>query len=362
MSDEAPDREQQTEDPSQRKLDEAHRKGDVAKSQEVTTWFMMVGSALLFLVAAPISSSGIVQQLSLILGKADQFSIGGTGFNAFVTSLATTFLLIVLVPLGIMSLFGVAANLVQHRPLLTVETIKPKLSKISLVQGAKRLFSLEALVNFTKGLAKLTVVALVLFFAIWGQRDELDTLISMDLAALMPEFQQLALKIFAATIAVVTLIAVADYLYQRQRWWQKQKMTIKEVRDEHKNQEGDPQIKARIRQIRQEKSRRRMMASVPEATVIITNPTHFAVALKYDRAMPAPKCVAKGMDAIALRIREKAREHEVPIVENPPLARALYASVDIDETIPAEHFKAVAQVIGYVMRLRQKSAWRSASA
>jgi flagellar biosynthetic protein FlhB len=131
------------------------------------------------------------------------------------------------------------------------------------------------------------------------------------------------------------------------------------VRDEYKQMEVSPEIKGSIRAIRNERSRQRMMANVPYATVVITNPTHFAVALKYDRAMAAPKCVAKGADAIAFRIRELAKQHDVPIVENPPLARALYASVDIDQTIPAEHFKAVAEVIGFVMRLHRKSSWKA---
>ena len=136
-------------------------------------------------------------------------------------------------------------------------------------------------------------------------------------------------------------------------------MTVQETRDEYKQMEGDPKIKGRIRAIRSERGRKRMMAQVPEATVVITNPTHYAVALKYDRDMAAPLCLAKGADAVALRIRELAREHNVPIVENPPLARALFASVDVDETIPAEHFKAVAQVIGFVMQLKRKSGWRA---
>lgn len=358
MASEAPDKEEQTEDPSQKKLDDALKKGDVAKSQEVTTWFMMVGSALLFLIMAPITTGSLTHELALMLGNADQFKLGDRGFQAFVNSSTQIFLLIILAPLGIMSLFGIAANLVQHQPLFTAETIKPKLSKISPIQGAKRLFSTEALVNFSKGLVKLILVGLVVFFAVWNERDELDTMVSMDLSALLSMFQVLALKIFASTIAILSIIAVADFMYQKNKWWKKQKMTIKEVRDEHKSQEGDPHVKARIRQIRQEKSRQRMMASVPDATVIITNPTHFAVALKYENGMASPKLLAKGVDDVALRIREKAKEHNIPIVENPPLARALYASVDLDDTIPTEHFKAVAQIIGYVMRLRQKSDWR----
>src|SRR5690606_12404326 len=140
-----------------------------------------------------------------------------------------------------------------------------------------------------------------------------------------------------------------------QTWLARQRMSHREVREEYKQMEGDPQIKARIRQIRAQRSRKRMMAQVPQASVIITNPTHYAVALRYEAGLGAPICLAKGMDAVALRIRALATEHEIPIVENPPLARALFASVDVDDEIPTEHYKAVAEVIGYVMKLRRET-------
>jgi flagellar biosynthetic protein FlhB len=155
-----------------------------------------------------------------------------------------------------------------------------------------------------------------------------------------------------AALAVLAVVAVLDYALQRYRFMQRNRMSKQEVKDELKQTDGDPAVKARIRKVRIERARRRMMAQVPEATVVITNPTHYAVALKYESGkMAAPICVAKGMDALALRIRAVAEEAEVPIVENPPLARALYASVELDEAVPPEHYKAVAQVIGYVMRL-----------
>jgi flagellar biosynthetic protein FlhB len=184
-------------------------------------------------------------------------------------------------------------------------------------------------------------------------------MITADPALILAAFLEISLKIFGAVIAVITVIALADYVYQRNRWWQRQKMTLQETRDEYKQMEGDPKIKSRVRAIRAERSRKRMMAAVPQATVVITNPTHYAVALKYDRTLSAPLCLAKGADAVALRIRTVAREHDVPIVENAPLARALFASVEVDQTIPAEHFKAVAQVIGFVMRLQDKSKWKA---
>jgi flagellar biosynthetic protein FlhB len=153
-------------------------------------------------------------------------------------------------------------------------------------------------------------------------------------------------------VAILAFVAAADFLFQYQQWYEKQKMSVQEIKEEFKQTEGDPAIKARIRQIRQTKMRKRMIAAVPEASVVITNPTHYAIALKYDREMNAPLCVAKGVDALALKIREVAEKNSVPVVENPPLARALHATVEVDEEIPPEHYKAVAEVIGYVMKLR----------
>ncbi len=359
MSDEAPDRESKTEDPSQKKLDDAHKKGDVVKSQEVNNWFMIAGSGLLFSMMAAPTTAALGDSLKLLLANADLFEIGGAALGNFMNNLAMTILLVAMIPLAVLMAFGIAANLVQHGPLLSVEPITPKLSKISPIQGAKRLFSTEALVNFLKGLIKIAVVGTVVWAVVWPEVGRLETMIMVDPALILPDFQALGLKVFGAVIAVVTIIALADYVYQRNKWWNRQKMTVQEVRDEYKQMEGSPEIKGRIRAIRNERSRQRMMANVPQATVVITNPTHFAVALKYDKDMQAPICVAKGADDVAFRIRELAKEHDVPIVENPPLARALFASVDIDDTIPSEHFKAVAQVIGFVMRMKPKAAWRS---
>ncbi len=359
MSDDAPEQSSKTEDPSQKKLDDAHKRGDVVKSQEVNNWFMIAGSGLLFSLMAAPTTTGLATSLRSLLAHAEEFEVGGPALTNFFDGLAMTILAVALVPLVVLAACGIAANLVQHRPLLSLDPLTPKFSKISPIEGGKRLFSRDALVNFVKGLVKLSVVGAVVFFVIWGDRDRLETMVTLDPAALLPAFQEMGLKIFGAVLAIVTVIALADYVYQRQRWWNRLKMTVQEVRDEYKQMEGDPKIKGRIRAIRNERSRRRMMAAVPKATVVITNPTHFAVALKYDKTMRAPLCLAKGADDVAFRIRELAKEHDVPIVENPPLARALFAAVDVDETIPTEHFQAVAQVIGFVMRMQNKRAWNA---
>lgn len=359
MSDEAPDEDSKTEDPSQKKLQDAIEKGDVAKSQEVVTWFMLLGSAAVFAMMAPGTAAHLSDSLKVIMVNADQYELGGAGFSAFINNLALTLLGTVMIPLVVLSACAILANLVQHQPLLSAEPLTPKFSKVSPLAGFKRLFSSESLVNFAKGLLKIGIVGVVVVAVVWPERDRLDTMMTADPLIILADFQEIGIRIFIAVLAVVTVIAMADFLYVRHTWWKKHMMTLQETRDEYKQMEGDPHIKGKLRQLRQEKSRQRMMQAVPDATVVITNPTHFAVALKYDKGMKAPQVVAKGADAVAFRIRELAKANDVPIVENPPLARALFASVEVDGIVPAEHFKAVAEVIGFVMRLKRGAGWKS---
>jgi flagellar biosynthetic protein FlhB len=280
------------------------------------------------MMAGPTSAS-LVESLKILLENAEKFEVGSQALATFWSNLAGSILLVAILPSIVLAAFGITANLIQHRPLLSLDPIKPKFSKINPIEGAKRLFSSEALVNFVKGLIKLAVVSAVLWFVLAPEIDSLENMVNLEPGMILKDFMDLSLKIFGAVLAVVTVIAIADYLYQRNRWWNRLKMTVQETRDEFKQQEGDPKVKGRIRQVRMERSRKRMMAAVPQATVVITNPTHFAVALKYDKTMNAPQCVAKGADAVAFRIRELAKSNNVPIVENPPLARALFASVEV---------------------------------
>jgi len=202
----------------------------------------------------------------------------------------------------------------------------------------------------------LGVIATAMALVVWPERGRLIDVISIDPAFILPMTKIMTLKMLGISLVILGLIAAADFAFQKQKWLKKQRMTVKEIRDEHKQMEGDPAVRAKLRQLRAERGRNRMMQSVPAATVVVTNPTHYAVALKYEKGMPAPVCVAKGADRIALKIREIATDSDVPIVENPPLARALHATVEIDDQIPAEHYKAVAEVIGYVMSLKSRLA------
>ena len=241
----------------------------------------------------------------------------------------------------------------------------PRLASFVLLGGGiigfKRVFGLDGLLNFVKGIAKILLVGGACVWAAWLERERVVTALDLPPAGVATLAFSLVFKAVLAGLVVLAVIAALDYVYQRRRFMGRHRMTRQELRDELKQSEGDPQVKARIRQIRLERSRKRMIAAVPEATVVITNPTHYAVALKYESGkMSAPVCVAKGVDHLALTIRKVAEENDVPVVENPPLARALYAAVEIDDEIPAEHYKAVAQIIGYVMRLAQKTGfWRS---
>jgi flagellar biosynthesis protein FlhB len=258
-------------------------------------------------------------------------------------------------PFILMILSGLAGAVLQHRPIFTTEPMMPQIGRISPLAGFKRMFGTEALVQFLKGLGKLVVVGAAMTVAIWPERARRESFATMDIAALLPATQQEALKLMGAVLAIYAFLAGADYIYQRVTWYNRQKMTLQEQKDEFKETEGNPEVKAQLRKLRARASRRRMMAKVPQATVVVMNPTHFAVALQYERGMAAPVCVAKGLDEVALRIRSVAEDNGVPVVENPPLARALYKAVDLDQEIPVEHYKAVAEVVGYVMRFRRRA-------
>ena len=359
MASDDTDESSKTEDPSAKRLEDARKRGDVSKSPEVVTWLMLGGTAGVLALMAPWTSANLMQQLRIVMANADTYDVGGGAFGSFVTALAISIVGVAIVPMVVLTGIAVAANLIQHRPLFSFTPIAPKFSKISPLAGMQRLFSRDALINLVKGLIKLAIVGGVMAYALWPERNRLDTMVTADPAMLLGIVEELVLKVFWAAVAIMTVIAIGDFAYQRNRWWNKHKMTLQEMRDEFKQMEGDPKIKGRIRQLRMERARKRMMANVPTATVVVANPTHYAVALKYERAMAAPLCVAKGVDDLALRIRAVAEEHGVPVVENPPLARALHASVEIDQVIPTEHFKAVAQVIGYVMRLNSRPRWRA---
>jgi flagellar biosynthetic protein FlhB len=342
-----------TEDPTQKRLDDAHDRGDVAKSQEVNTWFMIAGATLVLSSFSGSIGSGMEMPLRGLIANSWMFHADGPSLLALAQSLEYKLLAALGVPLLMLALAAIAGNMIQHRLVWSGESLKPKFSKISPASGLKRIFGKQAAANFLKGLFKLIALGAVMTAILWPERHRLESMMHFDPAMILGVTTSLTLQLMGAVVAMLAVVAIADYFFQYRQWYERQKMSLQEMKQEFKQAEGDPHIKGRIRQLRYARMRKRMMAAVPKASVIITNPTHYAVALSYERGMTAPVCVAKGLDNIALKIREIAGEHDIPIVENVPLARALYATVEIDAEIPVEHYHAVAEIIGYVMGLRR---------
>jgi flagellar biosynthetic protein FlhB len=355
MADER-DETEHSEDPTQKRLDEALERGDVVKSQEVNTWFIIAGATLILLALSGPMGGGITTTLRGFIANSYAARVEGRDFLGLMEKLGFEIITAMALPLLLLVLAAILGNMIQHRLVWSAEALKPKLSKISPAAGFDRLFSRQSLANFAKGLAKLAIVGAIMAALMWPERHRLDALIAVDPAALLPVTRSLALSMLGAVVAVLAIVGAADYLFQYRQWFERQKMSVRELKDEFKQTDGDPMIKAKIRQLRQLRARKRMMAAVPSASVVITNPTHFAVALRYERGMNAPICVAKGADLIARKIREVATSHGIPIVENPSLARALHGTVEIDQEVPPEHYQAVAEVIGYVMRLNRALA------
>lgn len=347
------DPESQTEDPTQKRLDDALERGDVAKSQEINTWFMMAGGTLVVSTFSGSVGSGLLTPMRNLLANSWMIKTDGKALLALMQQIEFALLAAVGVPLLMLVLAAIAGNMLQHRLVWSAESLKPKFSKISPGAGFKRIFGKQAAANFLKGLGKLIALGVVMTMILWPERHRMEAMVKLDPAAMLGASTSMTIHLLGAVVAALAVIAIADYFFQYRSWFQRQKMSLQEIKEEFKQSEGDPHIKGKIRQLRQQRAKKRMMAAVPKASVIITNPTHYSVALSYERGMSAPICVAKGVDNLAFKIREIAREHDIPIVENVPLARALYATVEIDQEIPTEHYHAVAEVIGYVMRLKR---------
>lgn len=352
MAEERDDTEK-TEDPTPKRLDEAIKRGDVVRSPEVNTWFMIAGGVLTLMVFAGPMAANLQNTFRGLIANSYQIPTDGPALSGLAKTLASDLLAALGIPFLLLMLAALFGTAIQHRIVLSVEPIIPDLSKISPVAGLKRLFSKQALVNFAKGIAKVTIFGIVIAALLWPQRHRAAGLVSADPAQILPVTKSLAMHVLGTVVAILAAVAVADYLFQHREWYERQKMSLREMKEEFRQTDGDPLIKGKLRQLRQQRMRKRMMADVPKASLIITNPTHYAIALRYERGMNAPLCVAKGVDLIARKIREVAEANDIPIVENPPLARALHATVEIDQEIPQEHYRAVAEIIGYLMRLRR---------
>jgi flagellar biosynthetic protein FlhB len=346
---------ERTEPASGRKLQKAREEGNVPHSRELSTFVVLLtaGAAITILGGFLLDILRRMMHDSLDFGRPD---IATTGMMARSLNEATYDGVMVLLPiLAVVALTAVAANVAISGLNFTLKPLQLNLSKLDPISGLGRLFNLQSLVELLKAALKGGLIAGISGWMIWAQWDSILTLSAEPLAAAIPHFAHITLYTFFAGVAALALLALFDVPYQLWYYQYKLRMTKEEVRQEQKETEGDPHIKGRIRALQREQARRRMMQAVPKADVVVTNPTHFAVALQYDeRTMSAPIMVAKGTQLIAERIKELARENNVPIVEAPPLARALHRHAEPGDAIPGPLFTAVAQVLAYVYQLNRQ--------
>lgn len=343
-----------TEDPTGKRLGDAREKGQVGKSREVDHWLMLLSITLVIFIFGPKMGSDLKDALVVFIAQANQIPVDQNALQQLLLGLAGKIGLALAPAVGLLMVAGIGSSLLQHGFIFSPGRLMPDWSRLSFGSGFARLFSWSALIEFAKGALKLTILAAFCYYLLRRDFDQLEKYIFMQPTQILALVDRLALKLLTGLLSMFAFIAALDFLYQKFSLLRSLRMTKEEVREEFKQSEGDPMVKGRLRQLRIQRARQRMMQAVPKADVVITNPTHFAVALKYDQAtMTAPRLVAKGQDLVAKRIRDVAVENNVPIVENPPLARALFAAVELDQEIPPEHYKPVAEVIGYVMRLRR---------
>jgi len=345
---------QKTEDPTSKRLEEARKQGQVPNSREVNNLFMMMALTL----SVAMFGSSIVRDIkSLILPfieSPDQIPTDIGHLQLLGWRFFTHLLMIGIVPM-ILALFAAfGSSYLQFGLLWSVEHIMPDLGKLSPLAGFGRIFSVRSFVEFLKGLAKIAIVGSVAISLLLPALRDVHRLIGLDPVDILGAMKSMVVHLLFGVLSVIFAITIFDFFYQRFQHMRSLRMSRQELKEEFRDTEGDPMVKGRLRQLRMERAKRRMMAEVPKSDVVVTNPTHFAVALRYDQAsMGAPRVVAKGSDNAALRIREIAKEHDIPIVENPPLARGLHAAVEVDQEIPPEFYKAVAEVISYIMKLRR---------
>jgi flagellar biosynthetic protein FlhB len=348
------DQAERTEEPTQRRLDEARAKGRLVSSRELNSLFLIVTAALLWALAAGEVGRQLfvaLRGLLLVAGdpRADDAGLArliGGPLRAALAALA-------LPALGFV-LAAMAPAVVQGAVVWSAEGLRPKPERLSPLAGARRLLGPAALADLAKSLVKLALVAAAAAVVLSPERARLVDAAGLGPAALLALLHDDAGRLLLGVAVALAPVAVLDWLHQRRRFMGEMRMSRRDLQEEHKQTEGDPVIRQRLRTLRMSRARRRMMAEVPKATVVVTNPTHVAVALRYDAlAAAAPTVVAKGRDLVARRIRETATAHGVPIVENPPLARSLHKAVEVGQTIPEAHYQAVAQIIGHILRLRR---------
>ena len=324
-----------TEEPSERKISKAKEEGDIAISQDAKSFIMLLGMLFVIWLVLPLMFKWFYMFSLKFVENPDAIPTDGRHIRLLLYNTVIALMKILGIPFAIFMVLGIFASVAQTGFVYAPKKLEPNWNKLNIFAAMTQFINMKKIVESLKGIIKITVIAFIGVLVIRPYLEKVNLMPGMETMAILSFIHKIVVLLIFTVVIAVLVIAVADY----------------------KQMEGDPLVKSRIRQVRMERARHRMMDAVPRADVVIVNPTHYAVALEYKmEKMDAPVVVAKGLDNLALRIREIAEEHDIPIVENPPLARALFASVELDQSIPAEHFKAVAEVIGYVMQLKNPQA------
>lgn len=347
---------EKTEKATPKKRQDARKKGQVLKSQDVSAAFVLLLSFLFLIFAAPLMQEGL---FSFLIQAFEKNMLIDTLTTDTVMQMYTDSLkemAVILLPiLAVTVVASVGANYFQFGFLFTTESLKIDLKKMDPIKGIKKIISVRAIVNLVKSLLKVAFIGTVTTIVIWTNLEDVLSLALQEPLSTLSTVAQLTGLMGIAASAVLIVIALLDYMYEKFEYEKQLKMSKQDIKDEYKNSEGDPLIKSKIKQRQREMAMRRMMQDVPNADVVITNPTHFAICLKYDdTSMDAPRVVAKGTDYVAQKIKLIAKENNVVMVENRPLARAMYDQVEIGDQVPEEFFKAVAEILAYVYRIKRK--------
>ncbi len=344
-----------TEEPSERKISKAKEEGDVAISQDAKSFIMLLGSLFVVWLFIPIMCKWLGTIGASFIERSTTTNLDRNGFIIIFQQSVFAFFKVMAIPFIIFIILGIFASLSQTGFIYAPKKLEPNWNKLNIFSAIPNFINKQKIVESIKGIIKISVVSILAYLVLRPYLSKSELLPTMSNYGILDFIHHVVIiLLFTVTIAVL-IIAAADYTWQKYSHLVKLRMTKQEVKEEYKQMEGDPLVKSKIRQIRMERARQRMMENVPKADVVIVNPTHYAIALEYKmNEMPAPKVTAKGVDNVALRIKAVAEEHDIPIVENPPLARALFASTELDQIIPTEHFQAVAEVINYVMQLKNQ--------
>lgn len=346
------DEEDKTEEPTSKKIEDAKKEGNVSKSMEVTGATVLFFGSLYLLFFSSFSMMEIKKLMMFTYGFIGK-ELDSTIFYAITYSVTLT-LLKALAPLFILIIVLVlASNFAQFG--LVVVPLKFDLQKLDPIKGMKNIFGFKKLIEALKLTLKLIIIIVVMCILFLLTNKQFLAMMNQETMSTISSMLELSIYFIFTILLIIIIFAIIDFYFSRHYYMKSLRMSKQEIKDEYKNMEGDPQVKGRIRRIQMQMAQKRMMSSVPDADVVITNPTHYAVALKYNNTVDsAPKIVAKGIDFLALKIKDVAKEHKIPIIENPALARSLYDQIDIDKEIPSEFYKAMAEIFSYVYELKRK--------